>query len=101
MLDMLMVYMRNNPVRIENHLPLKDLVAYGLNFDLLPPGANFYNPAELMEMEAKAERAYGEEEEVEGDSGVDDVGEPTGVFPKVKQIDKTVPHEGTSDVPPA
>lgn len=44
MRDMLVPYMRNNPVRIQNHLPLKDLVAFGKNFDFLLEGANFYNP---------------------------------------------------------
>lgn len=91
-----MVYMCSNPVRIENHLSLKDLVAYGLNFNFLPHGVTFYDPAELMEMEAE-----GGDGKVEGDGGVEDVGGPLGVFPEIEQIDKTVPNEGTSNVPPA
>lgn len=48
MRDMLVAYMRNNPVHIENHLPMKDLVAFGMNFDFIPTGANFYDPDELL-----------------------------------------------------
>lgn len=79
MREMLLTYMRNNPICIKNHLPLKDLVTFGMNFDFLPEGANFYDPDELLRM-VNVPVDFDSEAEEEDDSGgaIEDAGPESG-----------------------
>lgn len=113
MKEMLISYMRNNHVQAENHLPIKDLTAFGMDFGFLPPDMKFYDPEELLQMGVEAEGSDSNVEEAEG--GVDD-GDGSGKvaceeqvgnggdqarveIPEVEQHVTTNLIEGTSDTP--
>lgn len=69
MREMLLAYMRNNPVRIENHLPLKDLVPFGMNFDFLLVGTNFYDLDKLLKTANEPTDFHSEVDEADDGGG--------------------------------
>lgn len=79
MRGILVAYMKHHLVHPKNHLPSKDLVVYGMNFDCFPDMSNFYDPIEHLQMEVEVGKATKSVEKAEdGGSDIEDVGRRAG-----------------------